>query len=291
MKKAPPPVADDDEYTHWHDFAALAMRIDYEMYDQTGQLVFETEYEFGKQPPIADIIIVKKDDDLVIERGIARLFRRVNIVEYKSPHDSLTVNDFYKVFAYACLYLDKNYGDGTRLGLDDLTVSLLVTRRPRKLFAHLAEKGFSAEERETGIHVIGGVPCAAQIVETRRLKGTDILLKSLRDDLTLEEAAALADGAAGRTSRFLGGYMERLIDLNPAVFKEVNQMGKGFDRFLEETGLKDKWRNEGVEIGVAKGMEKGAENAANYVLSLMRQGYSADKIEQMLREKKSQRHG
>ena len=37
-------------------------------------------------------------------KNIGRIFRRHNIVEYKSPKDSLSVDDFYKVYGYACFY-------------------------------------------------------------------------------------------------------------------------------------------------------------------------------------------
>jgi hypothetical protein len=179
------------------------------------------------------------------------------------------------------LYLNENYKDedGFRLDFDNLTISLLVTRHPKKLLAHLKAKGYGVTVREPGVHVITGAPCAAQIVETRKLAGAgDIVLKSARDDLTLEEAARLADSVSGKTSRFVSGYMERLIDLNAAVFKEVNQMGKGLEWFLMETGIQQKWENEGMEKGMAKGVEQ--------VLALVEQGYSPDKIRQILREKK-----
>ena len=32
------------------------------------------------------------------------IFRTFNIMEYKGPDDSLSVNDFYKVYAYACIF-------------------------------------------------------------------------------------------------------------------------------------------------------------------------------------------
>lgn len=51
-----------------------------------------------------DILIIKKLKDVPIRKTIGRIFRKHNIIEYKSPGDSLSVNDFYKVYGYACIY-------------------------------------------------------------------------------------------------------------------------------------------------------------------------------------------
>ena len=45
----------------------------------------------------------------MIQKNIGRIFRQYNIVEYKSPDDYLSIDDFYKVYAYCCLY--KSIGD------------------------------------------------------------------------------------------------------------------------------------------------------------------------------------
>ena len=51
-----------------------------------------------------DLLIIKMEQGKRIEKSIGRLFRRYNIIEYKGPSDYLSINDFYKVTAYACLY-------------------------------------------------------------------------------------------------------------------------------------------------------------------------------------------
>ena len=47
---------------------------------------------------------IKKLKDVPIRKTIGRIFRKHNIIEYKSPGDSLRINDFYKVYGYACIY-------------------------------------------------------------------------------------------------------------------------------------------------------------------------------------------
>jgi len=51
-----------------------------------------------------DVLVVKKRPEAVVKRQIAEIFRRDNIIEYKSPADNLSVNEFYKSFGRACLY-------------------------------------------------------------------------------------------------------------------------------------------------------------------------------------------
>ncbi|MDR1636953.1 MAG: hypothetical protein LBR93_06415 [Treponema sp.] len=60
-------------------------------------------------PPVSRFPqIVKKAPELVIEKNIARIFKRINVLEYKSPEDYFSVYDFYKVLSYAYLYAALN---------------------------------------------------------------------------------------------------------------------------------------------------------------------------------------
>lgn len=47
---------------------------------------------------------MKKLKETTIKKSIAKLFRNHNIIEYKAPDDYLSINDFYKVYGYACIY-------------------------------------------------------------------------------------------------------------------------------------------------------------------------------------------
>lgn len=62
--------------------------------------------------------------------------KKYNVIEYKSPEDSMTIDDFYKTVGYACLY--KGYGKTVNeIPLSELTVSLFREAYPRELFAML----------------------------------------------------------------------------------------------------------------------------------------------------------
>jgi hypothetical protein len=73
---------------------------------------------------------------LVIDKNRARIFKRINICEYKSPEDRLSVKDFYKVYAYACLYAAITPG-----------LSLVRPRKPNRVYMEKKPKVSSVFDR------------------------------------------------------------------------------------------------------------------------------------------------
>ena len=51
-----------------------------------------------------DILIIKNTEGYKVKKNIGRIFRKYNIIEYKSPDDYLSIDDFYKVYGYTCFY-------------------------------------------------------------------------------------------------------------------------------------------------------------------------------------------
>ena len=86
----------------WHPAFYAGIQIEFE--NETSQLIFENEHHLGTQPKRIDVLIIKKDDDSVIQKNIGKIFRRHNIIEFKSPQDYISINDYYLVYGYACLY-------------------------------------------------------------------------------------------------------------------------------------------------------------------------------------------
>ena len=92
------------------------------------------------------------------------------MIEYKSPEDALTIDDFYKTVGYACLY--KGYGEHVdAVPIDELTVSIFRATRPEKMFLTLQKYGHKIEERYPGIYyVTEHLPIPAQIIVTQELE-------------------------------------------------------------------------------------------------------------------------
>jgi hypothetical protein len=92
-------------------------------------------------------------NSLIINKNIAAIFRKENILKFKRPKQSLSVADFYKVLAYARLY----YAGLPKTDISDITVSFAGARHPRTVLRHLREVyGYGIEERRPGIYYIPG---------------------------------------------------------------------------------------------------------------------------------------
>ena len=90
---------ENQERIVWHNafFEAIKMELD----EYTHALQFISEYQLNTEPLRIDVIIIKKTADILFNKNIASIFRKVNILEYKSPDDYVSVKDFYLVYAYA----------------------------------------------------------------------------------------------------------------------------------------------------------------------------------------------
>ena len=91
----------NDDKIQWHPAFDAALQIELE--DEAEYLEFEPEHLLSKKPMQIDVL-VKNEKDVKIKKNIGRIFRQYNIIEYKSPDDKLNIDDFYKIYGYACLY-------------------------------------------------------------------------------------------------------------------------------------------------------------------------------------------
>ena len=64
------------------------------------ELKFQTEVELSKKPLKMDMLVVTKKPGTRITNETGRIFRRYNVIEYKNPNDSLTIDDFYKTIPF-----------------------------------------------------------------------------------------------------------------------------------------------------------------------------------------------
>ncbi|MDR3146779.1 MAG: hypothetical protein LBU00_00200 [Treponema sp.] len=208
-------------------------------------LSFEFECPLNTEPLRIDAVIIKKRPKAVIDRPLGAIFRRVNIVEYKSPGDYLAVADYHKAWAYARLYsVLKN------IALRDMTVTFVVESFPRKLLVYLTETcGYEVTKKWPGIYQLkdrelGGM----QIVETKKLREEDggVWLRDLRGGLKreelgwiLEESKKMPEGTP------LAAYLWMVMGANRERYKEVIEMASEFEKLMEECGFAAKWKDEG----------------------------------------------
>ena len=133
------------------------------------ELDFEPEYNLSKEPLRVDLLVLKKVKNIEINFDIARVFRNYNVIEYKSPDDELSVDEFYKTIGYALFYksLGKTVNERP---INEMTASIFRHAYPRELFRTLQEEGAVVEKKYNGVYYITRVVnFPVQIIVTREL--------------------------------------------------------------------------------------------------------------------------
>ena len=92
----------DGKLLQWHPAFYADLQIEFR--EEKEKLKFEREYLLSSKPMAIDVLIIKKKNAEPIHKNIGKIFRKYNIIEYKSPSDSLSVDDFYKVYGYTNFY-------------------------------------------------------------------------------------------------------------------------------------------------------------------------------------------
>lgn len=229
-------AAEEKNILQWHPAFYAGIRISFEQDEDA--LIFENEHQLGTKPREIDVLIIKKSPSFVIKKDIGQIFRTHNIVEYKSPKDYLSIDDFYIVYAYACLYkADTKHVDEVKA--DEITITFVCQKRPRKLLKHLK----SIEEfiqREN----IKEAETAKKITERYENHSTNSLYKSV---------------------------MELIVRANSEAFKEASEMCDALKEIFRESFEKE-FESERIqerERGCAQTLTESINNLiANLGLSL-----------------------
>ena len=257
------------ELLQWHPAFYAGLQIDFA--EEAKYLEFENEHMLGSKPMQIDVLIIKKESARQIRKNIGQIFRTHNIVEYKSPEDSLTVDDFYKVFGYACFYKsDTERADKIKAG--DITVSLVCSRYPRGLLRHLIkERQYQVEPHGAGIYYICGAMFPVQVVVTKQLlEGENLWLCNLTNDLGRDDRAwkLLRVYEKHRTETLYQAVMNVIVRANEERFK-VSGMCEALEELMKDRieelreeaasqGLK-RGLEQGIEQGIVQGMEQGVK--------------------------------
>lgn len=172
----------DKTKLQWHPAFSAALRIT--LQDEMKYLEMHEEYLLGKKPLQMDILLIKKIKNISIRKSIGRIFREHNIIEYKSPDDYLSINDFYKVYAYACLY-QSDTDKVKEIDPETLTITFVCSHYPREMFRHLTNtRGIIIEDKGNGIYYLKGDPIPMQLLLTPKLSEKEnYWLQNLRTNL------------------------------------------------------------------------------------------------------------
>ena len=251
----------------WHPAFCAGVQIELE--EAGTDLTFIREYQLGRKPKQVDLLVIKKEGTQRIRKNIGRIFRRHNIVEYKSPKDSLSVDDFYKVYGYACFY-KSDVKTAESVDMDELTITFACHRYPAKLFRHLREKRkFQIRKVEEGIYYIIGDYLPIQILLLNRLPEEENLwLRNLTDHLSGEEQAErlVKEYWNHKDNTLYQAVMDIIIRANRKQFEEAKNMCDALrELFAEEL-------KENYQAGEDQGRQEGRSELSRLILKLSELG-------------------
>ncbi len=222
-------------------------------------LDFLQEQELGVEPVRLDMLIIKRDGPNPLKDAIGSFFRKYNILEYKSPEDGLTIDDFYKAQAYACLYKSMGKTVNSIPG-DTLTVSIFRHTFPRDMFTALEDTGLEVAEPHPGVfHIEGALTVPAQVIVTSRLPaGEYAAFKVLARDATREDIVQFMTERDAYNREDVRAILRVSIAANRDIYrklKEEGPMDEAFESVFHEELTAA--RNDGIAIGEERGEERG----------------------------------
>ncbi len=225
----------DKQVLQWHP--AFFASIQIELAEEADKLIFENEHQLGTKPKEIDVLIIKKNSEEKIHKNLGRIFRKHNIVEYKSPDDYLSIDDFYKVYGYACFYKsDVAKVDGIKA--DDITITFVCKNYPYKMMRHLENsRHLLVNGYEDGIYYIQGDIIPMQLIVTSELsEGNNLWLRHLTNDLHERTTVEQLIEAYGehRDEKLYKSAMDIIVRANYEKFEEVREMCDALEELMED---------------------------------------------------------
>ena len=250
-------IQEKKEDIQWHPAFVVAMQgilIDY-----SDVLDYKIEHPMPTKSLRIDILVIKKRPEVVIKKQIAEIFRLENIFEYKSPTDGLNISEFHKALARTHVYkaLSEN------VDIPDLTLSFVVTARPRELMRHLQKTlGYAVEEKHPGIFVVSGAMIPIQIINSKELSDDENLwLRNLNrtpPDVNLPRWIAHVEKKYGKRID-LSAYTSVILTANQDKLgkEDFDMITPRTQKILEEIGWAEKWRKNAELKGRLEGRKEG----------------------------------
>ncbi len=277
----------EETTTQWH--LGLKPAVDLELAEERENLSYYREYSLNQQALEIDLLIIKKEGKQPIRNEIGRLFRKYNVIEYKSPKDELNIDTFYKVVAYTSLY--KSYGKTVdERKADEITMTLIRKAKPVKLFQYFEEHGITLENPYKGVYyVMEGFMFPAQIVVTKELNRQEhIWLTALTDEMQKQQMKELLDKVESFHTKFdrelAEAVLEVAIKANWQTAQELRGDGNMCEALMELmepeiNKIKETVREETKQQVTQQVIQQGIKNA---VIALKASGHTNDAIKNFL---------
>ena len=285
----------EKETLQWHPVFCAAMEVELEGVEG---IQFHREYNLARKPLQVDIVIVDEEKEEESRRrkrkGLAGILRRYNIVEYKSPDDTLSVDDFYKATSYAGLFKsESSREDGIKA--HDIAIILVSSQRPLKLLKYLRDYcSMRVEEKEKGIYECEGnwIFKTYVVIAHPRYGGSYPWLNSLSKDLGTEDRKGigrLLEEADEKKDGRRDAILELVLRANPEMarrMKEDNDMRAIQVLFEPElAAAEERAEKRGEERGEKRGEKRGQNyKLVSLVCRKLRKGKRPEVIAEDLEE-------
>lgn len=223
--------------TQWHPAFVSAMKL--ELIEDATYLNYTSEYNLNTKPLQMDMLIVKKEKDVEIKNEIGKIFREHNIIEYKSPDDTMNLNTYMKVIAYACLYKAyENHVDDVKL--DEITITMVREKKPVKLLHWFEKNGYQIQEVYKGIYYITKENrFLTQVIVSKQLSKENqkwlTLLSRNFDEADVERVVAQMETLTGESEKRHGdSVLQVVMKENEKLFRQLKEEGKEMCEALRE---------------------------------------------------------
>ena len=244
-------------------------------------LEYEQEFQLGEEPIRLDFLIIKKRPDVILTDPIGEYFEAVNIFEYKSPEDGLSIDDFYKALGYSFIYKGDNK-KVEKLSIRDMTLTLVRHSYPRELMKALIKDGFTVEEQYPGIYRIYAYNLLkVQLIVSSRLpqgkyEGLHLLAKGCTKDDVIRYAEKAATTEDGNVQANVDTVLSTCLDINKKVGKQLEE-DKAMSDVIKKIVRRhlDAARQEGMQEGRQEGIN---ENKKCVATDMLRNGEPLEKV-------------
>ena len=262
----------EESRIQWHPAFYAATKL--ELHDNIDELEFYPEYNLSKKPLQADLLIIEKNGKTQIKNAIGHIFRKHNIVEYKSPGDGMTVDDFYKCVAYACLY--KSAGESVNaVAGDELSITMIRESYPKSMMRELKRLGISFAEYDSGIYYSQNFFIPAQIIVTQELEADEHRsLRILSRNADENDVKGFIKETLSYVTQGEKADAQAVLNVSgTANYNLFEKIRREFDMRSFWDEMESKWFNEGISQGRTEALEQTA-------LTLFDMGMAVDKIAQ-----------
>ena len=225
-----------EQKKQWH--MGFYGAIELEFRDDKEVLDFHREYQLSKKPLSMDMLVVKKNCDKALHNDIGKIFKKHNIIEYKSPKDMLGIDQFYKGLSYVCLYKSLGkYAD--EIKIEEVTLSFVRESYPRELFKRLQELEHNVTRKYPGVYYVSNkLMIPIQIIVTKELELEEhISLRMLSDNVTEQNAKRFVETASLLIEKDDRANADAILQISVSANKTI------YDKVKEEEAMCDALRD------------------------------------------------